>query len=198
MIGGRNNVGHGGHVPGKCGWEVRRGSLPQQGQSAQALIWSRKRGGGMCMWSRGATPLGQVEPGGPSLPSEMGKLWSLVLKKVANGPLVGGLSPQIHKGHTQRILPRPVNQLTNHVNLGFQWPRILWCIKSSFFKKLLSFIQLFCHPMDYSHQAPLSMGFPRQEYQSGLPCPTPGDHPIPGIKPYFSGGFFTTSATWVC
>ena len=50
-------VGHGGHSSGKCGWEVRRGSLlPQQGQSAQTLIWSRKRGGCVCMWSRGGNP----------------------------------------------------------------------------------------------------------------------------------------------
>ena len=31
-------------------------------------------------------------------------------------------------------------------------------------------------------QAPLSMGFPRQEYWSGLPLPSPGDLPDPGIK----------------
>ena len=41
----------------------------------------------------------------------------------------------------------------------------------------------FCDPMDCSHQAPLSMGFLRQEYWSGLPCPPPGDLPNPGIKP---------------
>ena len=33
------------------------------------------------------------------------------------------------------------------------------------------------------HQAPLSMGFSRQEYWSGLPFPSPGDLPNPGIKP---------------
>ena len=33
-----------------------------------------------------------------------------------------------------------------------------------------------------AHQAPLSMGFPRQEYWSGLPFPSPGDLPDPGIK----------------
>ena len=32
-------------------------------------------------------------------------------------------------------------------------------------------------------QAPVSMGFPRQEYWSGLPFPSPGDLPDPGIKP---------------
>ena len=46
------------------------------------------------------------------------------------------------------------------------------------------------------------MGFSRQEYWSGMPCPPPGDRPNPGIKPVFlmssalAGGFFTTSATW--
>ena len=50
-----------------------------------------------------------------------------------------------------------------------------------------------------AHQAPLSMGFSRQEYWSGLPCPPPGDLPDPGIKLgslALAGGFFTTSATW--
>ena len=51
-------------------------------------------------------------------------------------------------------------------------------------------------------QAPLSMGFSRQEYWSGLPRPPPGDLPDPGIKPaslmspILAGGLFTTSATW--
>ena len=38
-------------------------------------------------------------------------------------------------------------------------------------------------PWTVIHQAPLSMGFPRQEYWSGLPFPSPGDLPHPGIKP---------------
>ena len=38
-------------------------------------------------------------------------------------------------------------------------------------------------PMDCSLPAPLSMGFSRQEYWSGLPCPLPGDLPDPGIEP---------------
>ena len=37
--------------------------------------------------------------------------------------------------------------------------------------------------MDCGPQAPLSMGFPRQEYWSGLPFPPPGDLPDPGIEP---------------
>ena len=42
---------------------------------------------------------------------------------------------------------------------------------------------LFATPWTVAHQAPLSMGFSRQEYWSGLPCPSPGDLPKPGIKP---------------
>ena len=41
-----------------------------------------------------------------------------------------------------------------------------------------------CDPMDLALQAPLSVGFCRQEYWSGLPCPPPGDLPDPRIKPY--------------
>ena len=50
-------------------------------------------------------------------------------------------------------------------------------------------------------QAPLPMELSRQEYWSGLPCPTPGDLPDPGIKLAslrslaLADGFFTTSAT---
>ena len=53
-----------------------------------------------------------------------------------------------------------------------------------------------CDPMDCCPpQAPLSMGFPRQEYWSGLPFP-PGGIPDPGIgpvSPALADGFFTTA-----
>ena len=67
---------------------------------------------------------------------------------------------------------------------------------------LLSCVRLFVTPWTVARQAPLSMGFSRQEYWSGLPCPSPGDFPNPGIKPTslvspaLAGGFLTTSATW--
>ena len=44
-------------------------------------------------------------------------------------------------------------------------------------------VQLFETPWTVAHQAPLSMGFSRQEYWSGLLLPSPGDLPHPGIKP---------------
>ena len=49
--------------------------------------------------------------------------------------------------------------------------------------KSLSRVQLFATPWTVAHQAPPSMGFSRQEYWSGLPFPSPGDLPNPGIKP---------------
>ena len=49
--------------------------------------------------------------------------------------------------------------------------------------KLLSHVRLFATPWTVAHQAPLSMGFSRQEYWSGLPFPSPGDLPDPGIEP---------------
>ena len=44
-------------------------------------------------------------------------------------------------------------------------------------------VRLFVTPWTAAHQAPLSMGFSRQEYWSGLPFPSPGDLPDPGIEP---------------
>ena len=60
----------------------------------------------------------------------------------------------------------------------------------------------FVTPWTIAHQAPLSMGFSRQKYWSGSPCPPPGDLPDPGIKPMslmspeLAGGFFTSGAIW--
>ena len=41
----------------------------------------------------------------------------------------------------------------------------------------------FVAPWTVAHQAPLFMGFSKQEYWSGLPCPPSGDLPDPGLKP---------------
>ena len=62
--------------------------------------------------------------------------------------------------------------------------------------------RLFVTPWTVARQAPLSMGFSRQEYWSGLPCPPPGDLPDPGIEPVspaypaLGGGFFIIGITW--
>ena len=66
----------------------------------------------------------------------------------------------------------------------------------------ISRAQLFATLWTVTHQAPLSMGFSRQEYWSELPCPPPGHLPDPGIEltyltsPALVGRFFTTSTTW--
>ena len=67
-----------------------------------------------------------------------------------------------------------------------------------------SIMQLFVTLWTVACQAPLSMGFSRHEYWSGLPCPPSGDLSDPGIKPesltfhQLADGFFTTRATWEC
>ena len=79
--------------------------------------------------------------------------------------------------------------------LGTEPPGCI-CVKS------LSRVQLFVTLWAVACQALLSMGFSRQEYWRGLPCPPPGDLPNPGtepvslISPALAGGFFTTSTTW--
>ena len=68
--------------------------------------------------------------------------------------------------------------------------------------KSLSHVRLFVTPWTVAYQAPLSMGFSRQEYWNGLPFPSPEDLPYPGIEPVsltppvLTGGSFTTSPTW--
>ena len=67
---------------------------------------------------------------------------------------------------------------------------------------MLSHIRLPETPGTAARHAPLSMGFPRQVYQSGLTFPSPGALPDPGIKPTslvsptLAGGFFTNCTTW--
>ena len=56
----------------------------------------------------------------------------------------------------------------------------LACAKVHVF--MLSCVRLFVTPWTVAHQAPLSMGFSKQEYWSGLPCPSPRNLPDPGIK----------------
>ena len=62
----------------------------------------------------------------------------------------------------------------------------------------LSRLRVYAPLWTAAHQTPLSMGFSRQEYWSGLPFPSPGGLPDPGIEPAsltsaaLAGGFFTT------
>ena len=61
-------------------------------------------------------------------------------------------------------------------------------------------VQLFVTLWNVAHHTPLSMGFSKQGYWSGLSCPPPGDLPDPGMEPAsltlaLAGGLFTTSDT---
>ena len=66
----------------------------------------------------------------------------------------------------------------------------------------LSCVRFFATPWNVAHQAPLSMGFSRQEHWRGLPFPPPGDLSDPGTElvsftsPALAGRFLTISATW--
>ena len=60
---------------------------------------------------------------------------------------------------------------------------MLWGFRGGSEVKSLSGIQLFATPWTVAYYAPLSIGFSRQEYWSGLPFPSPEDLPDPGIEP---------------
>ena len=98
----------------------------------------------------------------------------------------------------------------------FQITKLAMCVKNAhFIPKTATLTDAFqyvhaellpcptvCDPMDCSPPGPLSMGFSRQEYWSGLPFPPPGDlpnsetNPMSLVSPALAGRFFTTSATW--
>ena len=72
------------------------------------------------------------------------------------------------------------------------------CPASLVTARMLSCVRLFATPQTVACQAPLSMGFSKKDYWSGLPFPPPGDLPHSGIKPaspVSAGGFFTTEPT---
>ena len=79
---------------------------------------------------------------------------------------------------------------------------LIWGAMPECVLRCFSRVRLFVTPWTIVHQDPLSMGFSRQEYWSGLLCPPPGDLPHPGIEPMslmpsaLAGGSFTTSTTW--
>ena len=78
------------------------------------------------------------------------------------------LCPLLHKNNNLKI---------------FYWMAWCFCIMWRLCcAELLSSVKLFATLWTVARQAPLSMGFSRQEYWSGLPCPPPGDLPKSGIE----------------
>ena len=123
--------------------------------------------------------------------------------------------PPISPFSQSRTVRNPVNSFTGiffsnwnilllyHVVLVSAEQHSEWVIRvHEWVLSHFSRVWLFVAPWAVTHQAPLSMGFSRQEYWSGLPFPSPGDLPDPGIEPgsltfpALAGKFFTTSATW--
>ena len=76
-------------------------------------------------------------------------------------------------------VPSPKSQ----VQWGLVYVTVYQIISMKSVKILFSRVQFFVIPWITAHQTPLSMEFSRQEYWSGLPCPSPGDLPDPGIEP---------------
>ena len=83
--------------------------------------------------------------------------------------------------HWDKWVRRPLDGSTGQE--GFQWPQPHLVATQKVKVKSFSCVRLFATPWTAAHQAPLSMGFSRQEYRSGLPFPSPGDLPDPGFEP---------------
>ena len=100
--------------------------------------------------------------------------------------LLNGIIGQNYKGQAiQEDLPIPVNPISYSFNWGWRHETEIYFFYSDYACVLSSFscAWLLTAPWTKAHQAWLSMGFSRQEYWSGLPCPPPGDLPNPRIKP---------------
>ena len=107
-------------------------------------------------------------------------------------------------------VPGAFSEKKAHLLYGTLWQRcsvfLPWWSESVWGQETAAILQscawLVTTPWTVAHQAPLSIGFSRQEYWSGLPFPSSGDLPRPGIElsslasPALAGGFFTTDATW--
>ena len=84
---------------------------------------------------------------------------------------------------------------THFINMNIFAFSFLYICFSVVVVQLLSHVQLFATPQTVAYQAPLSVGFPRQESWSGLLFPSPRDLPDPRIEPrisFLAGGFVTT------
>ena len=101
-----------------------------------------------------------------------------------------GRSPGEGNGNPLQYLWPPQNGAQRNIYIH---TRVCVCV--CVYAQLLNCVQLFVTPLTVAGQAPLSMGFSRQEYWSRLPFPSPGTFPNPEMEPVspaFKGGFFTT------
>ena len=84
------------------------------------------------------------------------------------------------EAESNSVSPCPLNISDSNYN-----PSSLMLLPETFlcWARLCQSCLTFCSPWTVAHQAPLSMRFSRQEYWSGLPFPSPGDLPNPGMEP---------------
>ena len=102
---------------------------------------------------------------------------------------------QSHLSLYYSLIPTLVLRLSVIFNSATPWSHIIYSINIHYVQSLFSCVQLFVISWTVACQAPQPMEFSRQEYWGGLPFPTPGDLPDPGIKPVspaLADGFFTT------
>ena len=117
--------------------------------------------------------------------------WHLLLKDLEES-LVWGL-PLIQSSSELRAAYVSLREMSPRINV-LEYYCCVSCVLRCF-----SRVRLFSTPWTVARQAPLSVGFSRQEYWSGLPFPSPGN---PGIEPAslvssaLAGRLFTTNATW--
>ena len=103
------------------------------------------------------------------------------------------VAPLVSKGNSGRSCNREVGRLCL-AQIAYS---SIWCLYTGGY---LHQSYLIVTPWTVARQAPLSMGFSRQDYWSGLPCPPPEDLPSPEMEPKSLmspasvGRFFTTSA----
>ena len=105
---------------------------------------------------------------------------------------------KIEYSRRERLRQWSGNVSLRREHLNWKWIYQLHVCALSCFTRVC----LFETPWTVAQKAPPFMGFSRQEYWSGVPCPPPGGLPDPGMEPVslmspaLAGGFFTTSATW--
>ena len=97
----------------------------------------------------------------------------------------------------QSVVPRPVLTVASWLAYRFLRRQVRWSGIPIPWRIVYSLLWSVT-PWTVAYQAPLTMGFPMQEYWSRLPFPSPGDLPDPGIEPInlspaLAGGFFTSS-----
>ena len=92
------------------------------------------------------------------------------------------LKTKFRRYHSSLKTPATISHPTEGKNATtLPWPPLWSLLLCVFMSSSVMFDS--ATPRTVARQAPLSMGFPRQEYWSGLPFPPPGDLPDPGVKP---------------